>query len=390
MLTQLFKIMWRRKGSNFLLLTEIFFSFLVLFATGTLITEGLINYFSPQGFDHTDVYDVRINRQGEGNPESFPKMQQIDQVLKGFPEISNYSFTDVNTPFSFNIMDGSIGTEEQQVRSYNYRVEPAYLETLDLEMAEGSWFQKGDVRIPKPVVINEHLRDKLFPGESALGKRIKSDGGTEYQVTGVVKHFRQDGNLTAPESSYFVMYNDKDTADIAGNILLEIKAGAHPAWQQNLIDQLQEIGGSWSIDLVPLTEARASKAKIKVIPAIALAVVCGFLIFNVALGLFGVLYYNINKRYSEIGIRRALGATATAVRRQMLGEVLVMATLGVSLGVLLALQFPLLGVMNVETYIYLIANAAALLLIYLLVALCAWFPSKQAAQIEPAIALHYD
>lgn len=382
--------MWRRKGSNFLLLTEIFFSFLVLFATGTLITDGLINYFSPQGFDHADVYDVRINRQGESNPESFPKMQQIDQVLKGFPEISNYSFTEVNTPFSFNIMNNNIGTEEQEVMTNFYKVEPAYFETLDLTLAEGAWLQQGDVRTPKPIVINETLSDNLFPGESAVGKRIKVDGNNEYQVMGVIKHFRQDGNLSAPDNAFFEMINDQDTAALGSNILVEIKAGAHPAWQQNLIDQLQEVGGSWSIDLVPLTEARAAKAKIKIIPAIALAVVCGFLIFNVALGLFGVLYYNINKRYSEIGIRRALGATAVAVRRQMLGEVLVMATLGVSLGVILALQFPLLGVMNVATYIYLIAIAAALLLIYLLVALCAWFPSKQAAQIEPAIALHYD
>ncbi|AHM63116.1 hypothetical protein D770_24355 [Flammeovirgaceae bacterium 311] len=382
--------MWRRKGSNFLLLTEIFFSFLVLFATGTLLTEGIINYFSPQGFDYADVYDVQINRQGEGNEKSFPKMQQIDQVLKSFPEISNYSFTEVNTPFSFNIMNNNIGIDGRDEMSHYYVVEPSYLETLDLELSEGEWFKKGDVRNPAPVVINETLREKLFPGESALGKRLKAGSKKEYQIIGVIKHYRQDGNLAAPDNAYFEMYNAKDTASLASNILLEIKEGVDPAWQQNLIDQLQEIGGSWSIDLVPSTQMRASKAKLKLIPAIALIIVCSFLVFNVALGLFGVLYHNINKRYSEIGIRRALGATAIGVRRQMLGEVLVLATIGLSLGIVLALQFPILGVMNVETYIYLISIAASLLLIYLLVALCAWFPSKQAAKIEPAIALHYE
>ena len=74
----------------------------------------------------------------------------------------------------------------------------------------------------------------------------------------------------------------------------------------------------------------------------------------------------------------------------MLGEVMVLATLGLILGLVLALQFPLLGVLNVSASIYAISIGFSLLFIYLLVAFCAWYPSKQAAQIEPAVALHYE
>jgi putative ABC transport system permease protein len=115
--------------------------------------------------------------------------------------------------------------------------------------------------------------------------------------------------------------------------------------------------------------------------------VCGFLILNVALGLFGVLWYNINQRKAEIGVRRAMGATSANIGWQFLGEMLVVTTLGVALGMLLAVQFPLLGVFGVASTVYLQAIMLATVLIFSLTAVCAWQPSRIAAGIQPAVSL---
>jgi putative ABC transport system permease protein len=391
MLTQLFKIMWHRKGRNALLLIEIFFSFLVLFLTGTFLAEGLINYYTPAGFDYTDVYNLEFRNHNDKPEVRNAKLQQIRQVLQSFPEISNYSLTNSNTPYSFNQIVESVQRDGKEEHANQYLAEPAYLESLDIELSEGRWFQKSDGPNTNPVVINETLKNKFFPDEEAVGQKIKLGiREKNYEVIGVVKHFRQDGEFSAPETAFFEMYYPGDTTSSPSNIIIEIKAGVESGWQQPLLDKLNEVAGDWSIDLTPTTDMRADKRRTKMIPLIALSVVCGFLIFNVALGMFGVLYQNINRRYSEIGIRRALGATASSIRTQMVAEVMVLATLGIAVGLLLALQFPILGVMNVGTSVYLISISASLLLIYLLVALCAWFPSRQAAQIEPAIALHYE
>jgi putative ABC transport system permease protein len=106
------------------------------------------------------------------------------------------------------------------------------------------------------------------------------------------------------------------------------------------------------------------------------------------LGLFGILNLSIAQRKNEIGLRRAMGATEGKVTVQFLGEIWVLATLSVIIGLLFAIQFPLMNVFDVASGIYITAIFAAVAIIFLLVTLCAWYPSKQASRIHPALALH--
>ncbi|HEY0176662.1 MAG TPA: FtsX-like permease family protein, partial [Pedobacter sp.] len=121
-----------------------------------------------------------------------------------------------------------------------------------------------------------------------------------------------------------------------------------------------------------------------------LLVISGFLIFNVALGLFGVLWYNISKRRGEIGLRRAIGASAVSVYGQLVGEALVLATFSLIIGSFFAVQFPLLHVFDLPASVYLTSILLSILFIYLLVIICSLYPGKQAAAIHPAVALHED
>jgi putative ABC transport system permease protein len=115
--------------------------------------------------------------------------------------------------------------------------------------------------------------------------------------------------------------------------------------------------------------------------------VCLFLLVNVALGLFGVLWLNINQRRAELGVRRAMGASGAAISGQVLGEILTLTTFGLLLGLLVAAQFPLLGVFNIKAGVYLTAMVLATVGLYALAAGCALYPSQLAARIQPAVAL---
>jgi len=90
---------------------------------------------------------------------------------------------------------------------------------------------------------------------------------------------------------------------------------------------------------VHLTDERKRINSITLVPMIILIIVAGFLIINVALGLFGVLWYNINLRKSEIGLRRALGASGNAVSKQLVGEALVLSTFALIIGSFLQFSF---------------------------------------------------
>jgi putative ABC transport system permease protein len=143
-----------------------------------------------------------------------------------------------------------------------------------------------------------------------------------------------------------------------------------------------------ALKIRPLSEYRKTRIQNTFLPLILLGLVLGFLIFNSISGLFGVLWYNISLRRSEIGLRMAVGASKSHIYKQFIGEMLVLATLGIIPGLIITAQFPILSVFNIETKVYLLAMLIAALLIYLLVTLCAILPSANAAKIQPAIALH--
>ncbi len=143
-----------------------------------------------------------------------------------------------------------------------------------------------------------------------------------------------------------------------------------------------------NLEIQHLEEMRASKNKEGIIPVIICVTVAGFLIINVALGLFGVLWYNISQRRSEIGLRRAIGASGYAVSTQLVFESLMLTSLSIVVGAFFAIQFPLLNVFNVPANVYIIALLFTIAFIYALVILCSLYPGRQAAAIHPAIALH--
>jgi putative ABC transport system permease protein len=111
----------------------------------------------------------------------------------------------------------------------------------------------------------------------------------------------------------------------------------------------------------------------------------------VALGLSGVLWQTVTRRTRELGLRRALGATGSAVNRQILLEVALLSTLALVVGVIVIAQLPLLGVFKiVSPPAFSIGFAGALATIYGLTLLCGLYPSWLAGRVQPAQALHYE
>jgi putative ABC transport system permease protein len=83
-----------------------------------------------------------------------------------------------------------------------------------------------------------------------------------------------------------------------------------------------------------------------------------------------------------------MGATEGKVTIQFLGEIWVIATFSLIIGLLFAIQFPLMHVFDLDSEIYITAIFASIVVIYIIVTLCAWFPSHQASRIHPALALY--
>jgi putative ABC transport system permease protein len=396
MIRHLFKLIWNKKKQNALLITEMFISFIVMFAVFTLAVVYIKSYREPMNFEYDNVWVVNYTPpENITNKDSVLLFQEtLRQTIKNMRQVSEMSFCGSNVPFSMNTSNTMVNYEKKQwAKSNVYNVEEDYLKVLNIKMKSGRWVNKRDAASKiRLAVINSKLAEELFKGEDPVGKNIRDDfpgagnSNTHIQIVGVVESIKDKGYYEAAESSLYLPI-DTGSARWTGTILLKVKPNAGAAFEGKLFKTLSNIIGT-SIEIEHLDKKLVSKNKFMVVPMIIAFVIAGFLIINVALGLFGVLWYNINKRRGEIGLRRAIGASGSSISWQLVGEALVLSTISLIIGSFFAVQFPLLNVFDLASGTYIIAIILAIISIYVLVLICALYPGKQAAAIYPAVALH--
>src|ERR1700743_3281162 len=392
MFKHLFKLIWNKKKQNFLLMSEMLVSFLVIFAVFTLLVFYYSNYKKPMGLGYKNVWIINYNNSYKtSNTDSLNLYYEtLKQTIKSLPQVQEVSSTADNTPFTQNMNTTGIMFNNKRLDGVNwYTVDDNYKDVLNMQLLEGRWFNKADAIAKNiPIVINSDLREKLFGKNNAVGKLIgDNDNKTKMRVIGVVQSLKVKGDY-APSS--IGIYNRTDTGSFRwlGKFLVKVSPDADAAFEGRLYKTLANYMKNSDVEIEHLTDKRKSINYFTLVPIIVMLIVACFLVINVALGLFGVLWYNINKRRGEIGLRRAIGATGNAVSSQLIKESLILATLSLILGTFFAVQFPLLNVFDLAAGIYITALIMAIVFIYLLVFVCSLYPGKQAAGIYPAVALH--
>lgn len=388
MLKHIFQLIWKKKQRNFLMMLEIFFAFLVLFAVSTLSVYNYQNYQKPSGIVIDDVWVAFMNY----NTDTLPNLDVIQQRLKSYPEIASFSFTSGNVPFSFSTHSTSLSYNGAEIQTDGIAAGPSYPDVMGITLAEGRWFSWEDtIGKNDPIVITRKLKEALFGDENAVGKILsKKEVGMESsgeRVVGVVENFKHKSDYQLEENSMFRAASPKWDKD---HILIKLKSPQHADFEARLSKDLVSIGKDWSVEIQHLDAMKSTKNQTVWVPILILFIVCGFLVFNVALGLFGVLFQNISQRRGEIGVRRAMGATKKAIMQQIIGETAMIATFGLILGLFFAVQFPLLNLFDVSGGVYGLAMLLSVVAVYALVIGCSYFPSRQAAWIYPAEALRED
>jgi putative ABC transport system permease protein len=394
MLRHLFTLMWNRKRANGLLILEIFLAFVVLFVVGSVGVYYWRNYQTPLGFAYANVWKVQLNPGSQPHAEQLASLQRIITRLRSTPGVVTLSRSVDNTPFAFSNntteFRAAEGVTKPDVYGDVYDTGPEFREVMGLKMVAGRWFDRRDEALAHypPIVITNLAQAALFPnGQSALGKLIIDNDHERYRIIGITEAYRAGGELSEPMPGYFDYVSPQDTARALTVLLVRVQPGSGAALEKKLNEEIRSASGGWSSNILPLPDERRAQLKINLALPGILGVVCVFLLVNVALGLFGVLWLNINQRRAELGVRRALGATGADISRQVLGEILVVTTFGLLLGLVVAAQFPLLGVFSVKASVYGTAMVLAAIGLYSLAAACALYPSQLAAGIQPAVAL---
>jgi putative ABC transport system permease protein len=264
-------------------------------------------------------------------------------------------------------------------------------EVLGFELVRGRWFEDNDSALGwTPVVINLALARETFGEEDPIGKTFLS--GDERRVVGVITEFRKGGEFWTPANFLWERQSLEDPESTPyQNLLIKVRPETTAAFEEEILARLQPIAPGWSIKVQPLAHMREAAMKDHLLPLLGGGILAGFLLLMVALGLIGVLWQNVTQRTRELGLRRAAGANAKQIHRQILTEMSLITTLGVVLGSITVIQLPLLDMMassGAQVYAACLVGCAAI--IYVLALLCGLYPSWLATRVQPAEALHYE
>jgi putative ABC transport system permease protein len=391
MFRHLFKLIWNKRKQNFLFLSEILISFLVIFAVFSYLTYYFKNYHQALGFDYKQVWTIEYdNGELTKNRDSLTLFYgHLYKSLKSMPEIEQVSYTSSNFPYADSFMSTGLTQNGQKFdRVSNYMVGADYKKVWNISLTEGRWFLPEDaVSRNRNILINETLKKLMFGDASAAGKLIGDyDDTNKLKVIGVVQDVKADGDFSPISSAMYTLIDTNYLGDTR-TILLKVRDNADATFEGKLYKFMATSIRS-AVEIRHVDEMRDARNRVTYIPMIIFIIIASFLIINVALGLFGVLWYNISKRKSEIGLRRAIGASGVSVSYQLVAEAMILATISLGLGCFFAVQFPLLNVFNIPSSVYIVAILLSVLFIYVLVLICSLYPGRQAAAIRPAIALH--
>ncbi len=388
MLQHLLTLIWNKKRQHFLLFLELFISFLVLFAVFTMLVFNYDNYRKPRGFEYERVLSITAFQRfsGDAPRDSLTIISaQLKRSLEAVPGVTAVTYVSSNSPYTMSTSSNNITYNNISLQPDEYWADDDFAKTLQLHMLKGRWFNKSDgAAARKPVVINETLAEKFFGTADPIGKILNT--GSDKQIVGVVRNLKDKGDYAELRPGIY----QRIDSGYQDNFLVKLTAGAAPSTESVIYKTIMHQFPSSNTEIEKLEDKRVVKNRMSLIPVILMLVISGFLVLNVALGIYGVVWYSVNKRRGEIGLRKAVGATSGGITRQIIGEALVLTTLPLLLGIILAVQFPLLNLFDLPVFTYIVAIVMAAVFLYLLVTLCALYPGRQAAKIYPAVALHED
>lgn len=272
-------------------------------------------------------------------------------------------------------------------------ISSGYFRAMQIPIIEGRDFDDRDhVKSQRVVIINQQMAESLWPGESAIGKRILigAESRDLIEVAGVVKTGKYR-NL-AEDSKPYIYY--PMTQRRPANMSLVMRTSVDPRGLAGAIrKEAQNIDRSVPVSSVKTMTEHLTYALWAPNMAASFSLAFGVLaILLSAVGLYSVMAYVVSQRTREVGIRMALGANRADVMKMITVQGMRLAVIGVVIGLLLslglarALSSLLIGVSGYDVTTFVIVPS---LLVFVAFIAC-YLPARRATKIDPLVALRYE
>jgi len=359
----------------------------------------------PLGFEYENIYKISVDESTVTDQDSFEQeIREIMEFIRNYPGVTElskfFSSFFFSKGYMYPVMPlkwGDVSVPDDQVNEM--MADDDFSRATGIELTEGRWFEPGDnASANRPAVVSQQLRTLLFGNGNALGE-IVNWCGQQCKVVGVCRDFKHKGDYTRPEATLIIRQVDVEDLPyetsicmsgsyIGQSVFLRTTGSLPETFEPDLIAQVANRYNGIVLTIQSMEETHARYVRNTWLPLVAIFLVILALFLNVLFGMFGVMWYNITLRRSEIGLRMAVGANKGHIYRQFVGEMVVLTTVAVIPGLILAAQAPILDLFRMGTRVYIISMALAAVVIYILVTTCVLLPSARATKILPAVALH--
>ena len=377
---------------------------LTLLAGAALMTKGFTRYLSTDlGFDAGRLLSLRLDLTADKyrDNERFwgvardvvergsvvPGVEAITVEGPGFPTGGFYGI-------NFRREGSSPG--DPDVTGLRHHVTPGYFETLGVPLLAGRDFSPADrAGAPPTLIVSEAFAARYWPGQPAVGQRLLSAGsGTPltFTVVGVAKDVRhsglEDGGIDEPDV-YVPLYQFPPRTPAVLTVMAQV-AGEPSTLMSSLQQAMRE-----AVPDLPAYDVQTMTQRLDQQTArgrYAVFVMAGFAVLALvlaAVGVYGLIAYNVAQRTREIGIRVALGASRRDVILLVVKRGAIPLALGIcaGLGCVAILGRLIAGMLyGLDPLDPVVLGGAAASLAVIGLAAC-WWPAFRAARIDPLDAL---
>ncbi|MGZ8868825.1 MAG: FtsX-like permease family protein, partial [Thermoanaerobaculia bacterium] len=398
-----------------LVVVEVALALVLLIGSALLIRTAIALGRVDPGFDTQNVLTLKMSLKGA----EFEKAEAVEQLvsngaerLRSIPGVELASATccvplQGGYGLPFRVVGRPLAADSQGPFHGGggwMTVSPGYFEVFKIPAKKGRTFNDRDMGNSTPVaIINEAMARQFWPDSDPLADRIVIGKGVmrefaaegERQIVGVVADTRSSGLDAEPQPQMWVPQAQVPDAANALNVSLTpiswiVRTQVPPQSLSNMIqDELRKATGLPVSDVRSMSEIAALSVSRQKFNMWVMTVFGGCALLLAAIGIYGLMAYSVEQRTQEIGIRLALGAPASQVRRMVVTQGMILAGVGVVIGLGAAFGLAqlitsfLFGVTSRDPMVF----AGVPLLLTAVAFLAVWVPARRASSVDPLIAL---
>jgi len=384
---------WGFQPRNALVVSQLAVSVFLMAAGGLLLRSYWKTFQIPVGFD--EQKNMLVLMCGSSSPIDFQAMVERIESMPGVVEASFSRYFPMSGSGVVRqevVIPGlEMASDEPELMVRYNVVGLQYFSTMGMQILRGRGFERMDGSgSSKVTVINQTMAQQYLPEGSAVGRWIEI-AGEPHQVVGIAENGTYDSLREAPQP---FLYVPQAQGSRIGEAYLLVEAAVSPT---SLAPAVRSELQTMAPDLI-VAQALSLQEQMRIaryadeIGAGIVGITAFLAIFLSAVGLFGVVSYNISRRRREIGLRMAMGATRTRVTRMVLGYGFRLTVFGLPIGLAAALALShvlaslLYGIRPTDPASFLGASCV----VVLVAAAACFVPARRATRIAPMEALRHE